>query len=389
MGVTYGPGVAYEIEFDPTCDGVYQVGPWAPQFYDDAVDGNSASEFPVTSSLTVTVPTPTLVRGASLTGTISEPDGSPAANVCVLVISPGPAYSYIYEALTDGQGAYSFPDLAAVGWTLLLDPTCGGQEPSDFVDQITAGDSGASVAVSVGQSVTYNESLVPAITLPSITPAAMQAATDGSPYSQGFTAAGGTAPDYWIATGLPSGLSIDPYTGVVSGTPSQTGEFNVTISATDSSGQFVTANETALLVVAAPTSVSSVSTSGEARSPLVAIRAHTITVSKDATAGVHISCMEDACSGTLKLTETVNKRVKVKIKRGIKTVIAIESKPSTVVLGTARFSMKKGASAIATVVLNSTGKKVLASVSTKAPFHGTLVSSVRGGKTVKKRLLVV
>ena len=40
----------------------------------------------------------------------------------------------------------------------------------------------------------------------------------------------------WSASGLPNGLSIDSSSGLISGTPSQTGTFNVTVSATDTSG---------------------------------------------------------------------------------------------------------------------------------------------------------
>jgi subtilisin-like proprotein convertase family protein len=49
------------------------------------------------------------------------------------------------------------------------------------------------------------------------------------------TASGGTAPISWSASGLPTGLSISSSTGSISGTPTATGTFNVTVTATDSS----------------------------------------------------------------------------------------------------------------------------------------------------------
>ena len=49
-----------------------------------------------------------------------------------------------------------------------------------------------------------------------------------------FTTTGGTPPYAWSATNLPPGLSINPITGVVSGTPKTGGTFNSTITETDS-----------------------------------------------------------------------------------------------------------------------------------------------------------
>ncbi|MFD8110059.1 putative Ig domain-containing protein [Streptomyces microflavus] len=51
------------------------------------------------------------------------------------------------------------------------------------------------------------------------------------------SAEGGTPPYTWMATGLPTGLSIVPATGTISGTPTTTGTSNVTVTATDSAGK--------------------------------------------------------------------------------------------------------------------------------------------------------
>jgi len=59
-----------------------------------------------------------------------------------------------------------------------------------------------------------------------------------TPYAQTITASGGTAPyTFTISAGaLPNGLTLNSATGLISGTPNQSGLFNVTIRATDSLG---------------------------------------------------------------------------------------------------------------------------------------------------------
>ncbi len=48
---------------------------------------------------------------------------------------------------------------------------------------------------------------------------------------------GGVAPYTWEAVGLPPGLEIDPDTGLISGIPSEFGEYNVVIIVTDANGR--------------------------------------------------------------------------------------------------------------------------------------------------------
>ena len=69
-----------------------------------------------------------------------------------------------------------------------------------------------------------------------ITTSALPAAQAGSSYRAALTATGGTAPLAWSQTGLPSGLSIDPQTGALSGIPTSAGTTQVTTTATDSYG---------------------------------------------------------------------------------------------------------------------------------------------------------
>ncbi|MCX6618374.1 MAG: Ig domain-containing protein [Acidobacteria bacterium] len=57
----------------------------------------------------------------------------------------------------------------------------------------------------------------------------------GVPYSQALAASLGQPPYTWSSTTLPAGLALSAATGLLSGTPSTTGTFSITVTATDSS----------------------------------------------------------------------------------------------------------------------------------------------------------
>jgi len=89
----------------------------------------------------------------------------------------------------------------------------------------------------------YLANLIPATTVDdsvyvaqppaTITTATLPEGSVGSVYTATLAATGGKAPYTWTATGLPTGLTCSR-SGVISGTPTVSGNFSVTVTATDS-----------------------------------------------------------------------------------------------------------------------------------------------------------
>jgi len=82
---------------------------------------------------------------------------------------------------------------------------------------------------------------------PVITSELTLAGTETVPLSYQITATNN--PTSFNATSLPAGLSVDTNTGLISGTPTTAGTYNVTISATNSAG---TGSATLVITIVAP-----------------------------------------------------------------------------------------------------------------------------------------
>ncbi|MGY5778273.1 putative Ig domain-containing protein [Rhizobium sp. LEGMi135b] len=170
----------------------------------------------------------------------------------------GTAYNQTITA-SGGTSSYSFSitsgalpagvTLSSSG-TLSGTPTAGGT----FNFTVTARDSSTGTGAPFTGSKIYSLTIAtPTIT---IAPATLTAATVGASYNQTISASGGTSSYSFVVTAgsLPSGLTLSSG-GALTGTPTAGGNFNFTITATDSStgtGPF-TSSKPYSLAVAAPT----------------------------------------------------------------------------------------------------------------------------------------
>ena len=168
---------------------------------------------------------------------------------CAATLPPaevGVAYSFRFSAST-GVVPYSFSALGTLppgltlsqtGATVLLSGTPTEASPSrgayGFGIAVTDARAGEEVA-GVGGFYDANPLTVyPAL---SLVTAAFDPGENCAPYSQTVSATGGDPPYTWSATGLPSGLSLTPATGTISGVPKVApGTYPVTLSVTDQLG---------------------------------------------------------------------------------------------------------------------------------------------------------
>ena len=193
--------------------------------------------------------TPTTVGSFNFTVRVSDAAGATASKaLSIAVVIPlsittttlpsgtaGTAYSATLAA-TGGTAPYSWMvtvGLLPVGLTLNTNtggisgtPTTPGI--SNITVQVTDRGDPARTAIQT-LSITLNEAL-------SIATTAMQGGSVGVTYSQNLTAKGGTPPYSWsISTGsIPTGLSLNANSGLISGSPSVAGTFNFTVRVSDS-----------------------------------------------------------------------------------------------------------------------------------------------------------
>ncbi len=232
------------------------TGPAAPIFKKRA----SAATAPTTYTFTVTVTdssTPAKTASASMQIAVNPQLALTATTLPPGVV--GTAYNQTLAA-SGGTTPYTWSVITgALPAGLSLNASSGaitGTPTGPFV-----GTSNFTVQVADSENPSKNATadLSISITAPtlSVTTSSLAAGTLGTGYSQTLAAAGGVAPYTWAVTtgSLPSGLSLNASTGVISGTPTGavTGPINFTVTATDSETPTVqTASANLSVAISAP-----------------------------------------------------------------------------------------------------------------------------------------
>ncbi|WP_338870094.1 putative Ig domain-containing protein [Spirosoma sp. SC4-14] len=205
IGLTASGGTSYRWDNNQTTDtrnvnaaGVYSVTVTADN------GCTATSSFTVTSD--TTPPTPTLSASPSATLTCNQTS-------LTLTAGGGPSYHFSGPGIIGINSAAGTATLNTAG-----------------VYSVTV--TGANGCTATTNTTIYSNTAVVSVTNPLIT-----TATVGTAFSQTFTTSSGTAPlSFSIASGsLPTGLNLAT-TGVLSGIPTQSGSFSITVRATDANG---------------------------------------------------------------------------------------------------------------------------------------------------------
>ncbi|WP_145859377.1 Ig-like domain-containing protein [Pedobacter suwonensis] len=218
-GLTFNPATR-EITGTPTQIGTFTI----------PVTVTDANVNTVTASYTLKITDPLVLPAATLangtTGTVYPTQTIPSAT--------GGTGPYIYVATGLPPGLTFNPATREITGT----PTQAGT----FTVAVTVTDAD-------GKTVTTNYAIV--VADPLLLPAAnLPDGTEGTVYATQTlpSATGGVGPYTYVANNLPAGLTFNPATRAISGTPAQAGNYSIAVTATDSEGR-TAGNNYALKVI--------------------------------------------------------------------------------------------------------------------------------------------
>uniref|UniRef100_UPI003F4C27A9 putative Ig domain-containing protein n=1 Tax=Xanthomonas cannabis TaxID=1885674 RepID=UPI003F4C27A9 len=304
------------------------------------VNGDSLNEPDETYFVNISNVTGANVADAQGLGTIVNDDTAPALSiddVSVIEGNSGTTTATFTVSLSTASGqtvtvnyatadgtATAGSDYAARSGTLSFAPGTTTQtvaisvngdlsvEPNETYRVVLSSATNATIARATGTGTINNDDAVVVIA-----PASLPAATAGTAYTQNLSASGGTAPyTFALSAGaLPAGVTLNA-SGVLSGTPTASGSFNFTVSATDS-GAPTTGSRAYTLVVAGaavnlPATTLAPGTAGQAYSAAITpasggIAPYTYTLAAGVLpAGITVNSATGALSGTPTAPGTYN-----------------------------------------------------------------------------------
>ncbi len=200
---------------------------------------------------------------------------------------------------------------------------------------------------------------------PTVTTSSLPAATVGKPYSAALQSSGGTGTPSWAVTlgSLPAGLTLNPATGVISGTPKANGQSGFIVSTTNAGPPSLSSTVSLSITVGAAPTVTLAYSKISAHSALIVF-----------------SCSGAKCAGTYKLTGVEHLHDKKPTAVDAKAKKHPRKSPSkrTVTLASGHYSINPGGGKAIVVKLNGTGARLLRELH---KISGRLTLTPTGSKT--------
>ncbi|HTX01211.1 MAG TPA: Ig domain-containing protein [Acidimicrobiales bacterium] len=268
-----------------------------------------------------------------------------SSTFCMAVDPSGNAWLFDGSGWSSLGNESSFTDQPAGFWSISC-PTAAWCVAADFSDDM----------------VTFANPL-------EITTTTLPPATVGTAYSATLTAGGGDGQYSWAVSGtLPSGLSLDPATGVISGTPTAQFSGQLTFSVSDGSGDGPVATALTLVVAGVQTSPPSSSSTSNGASSAPA-SPHVVTASTPTTVPPSLLVLVGA-SGSKLARATLDRAGKISLRGACSgsacsgSVALSVARDGTrgvehVVVASGRYSLATGQTASMTLVLSKAGRTIL------------------------------